>query len=154
MKKLLFTFIALTIGLSAFAGDHEDALKFFYSFVQASNNYSASLPNMYSDDAKITRQVIKPNGQTVNIPFKVEDYRKQMRLSSKLAKLKNYKNHYSNMSVTKVSNGYKIESLRQPGGDKNKLKSAMVVQKQPNGKWLIVEELMQTKEQIFLKYAK
>ena len=35
-----------------------------------------------------------------------------------------------------------------------KLNSIMVVQKQPNGNWLIVEETMQTKEQIFLKYAK
>ena len=25
---------------------------------------------------------------------------------------------------------------------------------QPNGKWVIVEEMMQTKQQIFLKYAK
>ena len=154
MKKFLLTLIVLTFGLSALASDSEDALSFFNSFVQASNNYSASLLNMYSDSAKITRQVVNPNGQTVNIPFSISDYRKQMKISSKLAKLKNYKNHYSKISVTKVGNGYKIESLRQPGGDTNKLKATMVVQKQPNGKWLIVEELMQTKEQIFLKYAK
>ena len=34
-----------------------------------------------------------------------------------------------------------------------KLKTYMIVKKQPSGKWLIVEEMMQTKQQIFLKYA-
>ena len=29
----------------------------------------------------------------------------------------------------------------------------MIVKKQPSGKWLITEELMQTKEQLFLRYA-
>lgn len=154
MKKFLLTLIVLTFGLSALASDSEEALSFFNGYVQAANSYSSSLLNMYSDNAKITRQVIKPNGQTVNVPFSIEDYRKQMKISSKLAKLKNYKNHYSKISVTKVANGYKIESLRQPCTDCFKLKATIVVQKQPSGKWLIVEELMQTKEQIFLKYAK
>jgi len=154
MNKLLLTLIALIIGLNAFASEPDDALKFFNGFVSASNSYSSTLLNMYSDNAKITRQVIKPNGQTVNVPFNIDTYRRQMKISSKLAKLKNYKNHYSHITVTKVSNGYKIESLRQPCTDCNKLKAVMVVQKQPDGKWLIVDELMQTKEQIFLKYAK
>ena len=39
-------------------------------------------------------------------------------------------------------------------GEKYKLKSYMIVQKQPDGKWLIVEEMMQTKVQSFLKYAR
>jgi hypothetical protein len=68
--------------------------------------------------------------------------------------LKKYKNNYSNTNVTKVSNGYRIEALRQPTGESYKLKTAFVVQKQPNGKWLIVEEMMQTKVQSLLKYAK
>ena len=34
-----------------------------------------------------------------------------------------------------------------------KLKTYMIVKKQPNGKWLIVEEMMQTKVQTLLRYA-
>lgn len=154
MKKLLLTFIFLMIGSGVFANEQQEALNFFNSFIKASNSYSASLLNMYSDDAKIIRQVVKPDGKTVNIPFSIEDYRKQMKLSSKIAKLKKYKNDYSNIIVTKTANGYKIDSMRKPSLSDYKLKSSMVVKKQPDGKWLIVEELMQTKEQIFLKYAK
>lgn len=154
MKKILLTLIVLIIGLGVFAGDREEALNFFNSYVSASNNYSSSLLNMYSDNAKIIRQVIKPNGQFVNVYFSIDDYKSQMRLSSKIAKIKNYKNYYSNIDVTKVSNGYKIDAMRKPSLSDYKLKTSMVVQKQPSGKWLIIEELMQTKEQIFLKYAK
>lgn len=154
MKKLLLTLFILILGLQAFAGDREDALNFFKTFVSSSNNYSSSLLSMYSKDAKIIRQVVKPDGELANANFSMADYKKQMILSSKLAKIRKYKNNYSNIDVTKVSNGYKINALRQPSGNSYKLKTSMVVQKQPNGKWLIVEELMQTKEQIFLKYVK
>lgn len=155
MKKFLLTFVIMLVGLNVFAASgQEEALKFFNNYVNASNSYSSSILNMYSDNAKIIRQVIKPNGQTVNVPFNVEDYKRQLKISSKIAKIKNYKNEYSDIHVTKVANGYKIDAMRKPSLSNYKLKSSMVVQKQSDGRWLIVEELMQTKEQIFLKYAK
>lgn len=154
MKKLLLTLFVLLFGLSVFASDQEDALNFFNNYVSASNSYSNTILNMYSDNAKIIRQVIKPNFQLVNVPFSISDYRSQLKLSSKLAKLRKYKNYYSNITITKVPNGYKIEAVRKPSLSNDKLKASIVVQKQPNGKWLIVEETMQTKEQVFLRYAK
>lgn len=154
MKKVLLTIFVLLFGLSVLASDQEDALKFFNSYVSASNSYSPTLLNMYSDNAKIIRQVIKPNSQLINVPFPITDYRAQLKLSSKLAKMRKYKNNYSNITVTKVANGYKIDSIRKPSLSDDKLKASMVVQKQPNGKWLIIEETMQTREQVFLKYAK
>lgn len=154
MKNLLIAFMVMIVGLGAFADDKSDALAFFNSYVQASNSYSSSLLNMYSDNAKIVRQVVKPDGTLVNVPFSVTDYKSQLRLSSKLAKIRHYKNYYSDISVTKVANGYKIDAMRKPSLSDYKLRASMVVQKQSGGNWLIVQETMQTKEQIFLKYAK
>ena len=68
--------------------------------------------------------------------------------------MRNYKNNYTNITALKVGNGYKISALRQPSGEKYKLKTYMIVAKQPSGKWVIVEEMMQTRVQTFLKYAK
>lgn len=154
MKNLVLALTVIFMGLGAFANDRKEALGFFYNYVQASNNYSASMLNMYSDNAKIIRQVIKPDGKLVNVPFSVDAYRSQLRLSSKVAKIKHYKNYYSDISMTKVSDGYRIDAMRKPSLSDYKLKTSMTVQKQSNGSWLIVEELMQTKEQIFLKYAR
>lgn len=154
MKKILLTLIVLMFGLQVSASDREDALQFFNDFVKASNSYNTSLPSMYSDNAKIIRQVIKPDGTLVNVPFKMADYRSQMKLSAKVAKIRNYKNYYSNIVVSKDGSGYRINAVRKPSLSDDKFKTSTVVTKQPSGKWLITEEMMQTREQIFLKYAK
>ena len=156
MKKTLASIIALScITLSALAGDKEDAEKFFNHYVNSANNYSPEIAQMYSPSAKIIRQVVKPDGTTQDVTTNTSTYITQMKLGQAGAKLRNYKNNYTNVVVTDAGNGkYKISSLRQPTGETYKLKTYMIVQKQPNGNWQIIEEMMQTKVQTFLKYTK
>ena len=155
MKKFL-TILTILIGFStvAFADDKQEALDFFNSYVNAANTYSPTVPEMYSPSAKIIRQVIKPDGTTVDVATDTATYIKQMKLGQAGAKLKHYTNKYTEISVTPVAvDSYKVSSLRQPSSEDYKLKTYMIVKKQPNGKWLIVEEMMQTKVQTFLRYA-
>ena len=154
MKKILLTLIALTfVSLSVFADEKQEALNFFNNYVDSANNYSSTVAEMYSPTAKIIRQVVKPDGTTANATTDTATYIKQMKIGQAGAKLRKYKNNYSNISVIPVDGGYKISSLRQPSGEDYKLKTYMIVKKQPNGKWLITEEMMQTKVQTFLRYA-
>lgn len=158
MKKLLSILMIFGLfifsGVKAFADDSQEVLKFFNSYVNAANTYSPTIAGMYSPNAKIIRQVVKPDGQLVNVNTDTATYIKQMKLGQAGAKLRHYKNNYTNVSVTPVGNGaYKISSLRQPSGETYKLKTYMIVKK-VNGKWQITEEMMQTKVQTFLKYAK
>ena len=54
-----------------------------------------------------------------------------MKLGQAGAKLRQYKNNYTNITVTPLENGaFKISSLRQPSGETYKLKTYMVVKKQ------------------------
>lgn len=156
MKKFLLSILTLVIVSSAaFADNASEALLFFQNYVAAANSYSDSVGTMYSPSAKIIRQVVKPDGTTANAYTDTATYLKQMKLGQAGAKLRRYKNLYTNIGVTPISeNKYKISALRQPTGETYKLKTYMIVQKQPNGKWLIVEEMMQTKVQTFLKYVK
>ena len=56
--------------------------------------------------------------------------------------------------MTSLSGGaYKVSALRQPSGETYKLKTYMIVKKQSDGTWKIIEEMMQTKVQMFLKYV-
>lgn len=137
-----------------FADEAQEAMQFFNNYVGAANSYSSEVTSMYAPNAKIIRQVIKPNGDVVDVQTDTNTYIRQLRLGQKTAKFRKYKNTYTNIVSDKVDNGYKISALRQPSGEKYRLKSYMVVQKQPDGNWLIVEEMMQTKVQAFLKYAK
>lgn len=157
MRKFFISFIAgivFLFGAQVFADEQQEAVKFFKTYVEAANNYSPEIIQMYSPDAKIIRQVVKPDGELVDVETDTETYISQMKLGQKGAKLRNYKNHYTDVKAEKVDDGYKISSLRQPAGEKYKLKTYMIVKKQPSGKWLITEEMMQTKVQTFLKYAK
>lgn len=157
MKKLLsiIAIFGFLLGTQAFADDAADAKTFFNSYVNAANTYSTTIPDMYSPSAKIIRQVVKPDGTTQNVETNTSTYITQMKLGQAGAKLKHYTNNYTNITATQLGNGkVKVSSLRQPSGESYKLKTYMIVQKQHNGKWLIVEEMMQTKVQTFLKYAK
>ena len=156
MRKVLFTIIALFV-FSAFvyADDKKDALAAFNSYVNAANTYSNEVTGFYSPSAKIIRQVIKPDGGLVDVRTDTATYVKQMKISQAVAKTRKYKNNYTNVVVTPISPGkVKISSVRHPSLDNDSLKAYMIFQKQPNGRWMIVEEMMQTRQQIFLHYAK
>ena len=155
MKKIILSIMTLLlVSLSVLADDMQEALTFFNDYVKAANTYNPVVTTLYAPNAKIIRQVVKPDGTTVNATTDTATYIKQMKISQSIAKMRSYTNSYSNISVSAVGNGtYKVSSLRQPKGESYKLKTYMILKKQPNGKWIITEELMQTKEQIFLKYA-
>lgn len=156
MKKILLSFfVYMLMVISVFADDKQEALNFFNNYVKAANTYNPVITEMYSPSAKIIRQVVKPDGTTQDVNTDTATYIKQMKLGQAGAKLKHYTNSYTNITATPISNGkVKVSSLRQPSGETYKLKTYMILQKQPNGKWLIVEEMMQTKVQTLLKYAK
>lgn len=158
MKSFIRIFISVWLIMIncalVLADDSIEAVKFFKKYVTAANSYDSAILDMYSPNARIIRQVIKPDGELVNIETDTKTYLKQLKIGETTAKLRKYKNSYTNIKSQKVQNGYKISSMRQPSGEKYRLMTYMIVQKQPNGEWKIVEELMQTKVQTFLKYAR
>ena len=156
MKKLFLLLLIYTIiTVSAYADNKKEAVNFFNNYINAANTYSNTVTDMYSPTAKIIRQVVKPDGTTVDVLTDTSTYVKQMKIAQAGAKLRQYKNNYSNITVTQISpTKFKISALRQPTGETYKLKTYQIVEKQQNGKWIIVEEMMQTKQQIFLRYAK
>lgn len=155
MKKILLSLVTLIFAASVtFADDKQEALKFFNNYVNAANTYSETITDMYSPNAKIIREVVKPDGTLVDVGTDTATYMRQLRLNRSVAKVRKYTNDYRKIVVVPVSNGYKISAERQPKGETYWLKIYQIIQKQPDGKWKIVEEMMQTKEQIFLMYAK
>ena len=154
MKKIilgLFTFLVVTG--SVFAATTTDARNFFNRYVEGANSYNPVITTMYAPDAKIIRQVVKPDGTIVTRQTNTARYISEMRKGQVVAKVRHYKNYYTNVRVIQTgTDTYKISSLRQPSGESYKLKAYMVVRKQPSGKWLITEEMMQTKVQSFLRH--
>ena len=151
IKNVVASFIVMVVvaGVAFASSTSAEALNFFNSYVKAANSYQPVIASMYAPNAKIIRVVLKKDGTTVTRSTDTQRYISEMRKGQAIAKLRNYKNYYSNISVVQTGEDtYKVSSLRQPSGETYKLKAYMVVQKQPNGNWLIIEEMMQTKVQI------
>ena len=153
MKKIIFSIIlCLALVSSALASSTpSEAIAFFNKYVNGANTYSPEIVTMYSPSAKIIREIIRPDGSIVTRVTNTDRYISEMRKGQAVAKLRKYKNYYSNINATQVGiDTYKVSSLRQPSGETYKLKAYMVVQKQANGNWLIIEEMMQTKVQMLI----
>ena len=154
MKRLILSiFVLFLTTLQVNAMTENNARAFFNNYVTKANSYSNEISKMYAPNAVIIRQVVKPNGQLVNAYTNTATYLKQMKISEGVAKARNYKNKYTNITVTKVSKGYKVSAIRHPSMDNDSLKMYQIIAP-VNGKPMIVEEMMQTRQQIFLKYAK
>ena len=151
MKILLISAILFLCGLYCFADEVEDVETFFYDYVSAANNYSCDYFDYYSSNPKIIRVVEKPDGtqKTVCVPF--ERYKSEARKSSKLMKLRQYKNRYLNVKIFPYGNDYKIIAMRMPSTSDYKVPAHFIIGKDENGNWKIKEESMNTKVQRFLR---
>ncbi|MBQ8887105.1 MAG: hypothetical protein IJY61_05320 [Candidatus Gastranaerophilales bacterium] len=152
MKILLYVFILfLCINMRSFADEIRDIQCFFNEYVSAANNYSCDYFDYYTNNAKIIRVVEKPDGteQAVNIPL--ERYKSEAKKTSKLAKLRKYKNKYFNVRIFPHGEDYKIVAMRMPSTSDYKIPAYFIVGKDCNGNWKIKEESMNTRVQKFLK---
>ena len=157
MKKFmafLLTFIISGAMLCAQAATPEQVLAFFNKYIDAANSYSETITDFYAPDAKIIRVVMKPDGTTASVVANTKQYFNQMRLGANLAKFNKYKNYYTERKITKQGNDYKITCLRKPSTSDYKIPAHFVIGPDAKGNLKIKEEMMYTKQQRFLKYAK
>lgn len=158
MTKKLMIVLSLLIFTGCFfaanAATPEEVLAFFNNYVNAANTYSDTVPSFYAPNAKIIRVVMKPDGTTATVTADTKQYFNQMRIGVNGAKITKYKNYYTNRKITKQGNDYKITCLRQPSTSDYKIPAHFVIGPDASGKLKIKEEMMYTKVQRFLKYAK
>jgi len=150
MKKYMVS-IFLAVGLCACADEISDVESFFNSYVAAANSYDCGYFNYYTEDAKIIRVVEKDNGTTQSVQIPIERYKCEAQKSTKLMKLRRYKNYYFNVKILPYGKDYKIVALRMPSTSDYKIPAHFIVGKDSAGKWKIKEESMNTRVQAFLK---
>lgn len=154
MKKFcVFLFFCLFSSFSVYADEIQDVQCFFNEFINAANSYSNNYFDYYSDDAKIIRVVEKEDGSEESVYIPLERYKLEARKTSKLARLRKYKNKYFNINIFPQGENYKITAMRMPSTSDYKVPAYFIVGKDNNGNWKIKEESMNTKVQKFLYKA-
>ena len=153
----IFKFVLPIIGIiltfsDVYAQTPQDGIAFFNQYKNFANSYNDKILDMYSPNAKIIREVIKPSGEAEQVIVPAERYFKELKIGQKTAKLRKYRNSYKNVIAQKVQNGIKVSAERQPSRESYWLKMYQIYTPTDSG-LKITEEMMQTKEQIFLRYA-
>ncbi len=151
MKKILLFFILLIFACGiCYASEMQEVQSFFNRYTDAANNYDKDFFNYYINNAKIVRIVEKSDGttETVNIPL--ERYKSEVKKSTKLMKMRKYKNFYSDIKIFPKGKDYKISALRSPSIGDYKGSAHFIIGKDNNGEWKIKEESMNTPVQAFL----
>ncbi len=149
--KIILPIIGMILTFSdVYAYTTKDGMNFFYQYQNYANSYDEKLLDLYSPDANIIREVVKPTGETVSVKVPAKRFFKELKIGQKTAKIRKYKNRYKNIIVQEVPNGIKISAERQPIQETYWLKMYQIVTPTSDGP-KITEEMMQTKVQTFLK---
>lgn len=154
MKNLKFVVPIIGIILTfsdVYAQTPQEGMAFFNQYQNFANSYSDKILDMYSPNAKIIREVIKPSGEAEQVVVPAERYFKELKIGQKTAKLRKYKNSYKNIIAQKVPNGIKVTAERQPSKESYWLKMYQIYTPTDSG-LKITEEMMQTKVQSFLRH--
>ncbi len=152
----IFKFVVPIIGIiltfsDVYAQTPQEGMEFFNQYQNFANSYSDKILDMYSPNAKIIREVIKPSGEAEQVVVPAERYFKELKIGQKTAKLRKYKNSYKNIIAQKVPNGIKVSAERQPSKESYWLKMYQIYTPTDSG-LKITEEMMQTKVQSFLRH--
>ena len=146
----MLIFIITITNVTCIANEQAEVQKFFNEYVNAANSYNTDYFKYYSENAKIIRVVEKPDGSIEKINIPLSRYKSEAKKSTIIAKIRNYKNKYFNIKISKQGNDYKISAQRQPSTSDYKIPAHFVIGKDDNGNWKIKEESMNTKVQRFL----
>ena len=152
----IFKFVLPIIGIiltfsDVYAHTPQDGIAFFNQYQNFANSYNDKILDMYSPNAKIIREVIKPSGEAEQVIVPAERYFKELKIGQKTAKLRKYRNSYKNVIAQKVRNGIKVSAERQPSRESYWLKMYQIYTPTDSG-LKITEEMMQTKVQSFLRH--
>ncbi len=150
--KFVFPIIGIILTFSdVYAQTPQDGIAFFNQYQNFANSYNDKILDMYSPNAKIIREVIKPSGEAEQVIVPAERYFKELKIGQKTAKLRKYRNSYKNVIAQKVQNGIKVSAERQPSRESYWLKMYQIYTPTDSG-LKITEEMMQTKVQSFLRH--
>lgn len=152
----IFKFVLPIIGIiltfsDVYAQTPQEGMAFFNQYQSFANSYNDKILDMYSPNAKIIREVIKPSGEAEQVVVPAKRYFKELKIGQKTAKLRKYKNSYKNVIAQKVPNGIKVSAERQPSKESYWLKMYQIYTPTDSG-LKITEEMMQTKVQSFLRH--
>jgi hypothetical protein len=153
LKKIYYAVIVLVLisfTSPAFAiskAEKKEARKFFDNYVTMSNNYDASVAELYSDTAKIHATSRSPEGKVSSVQFPAEKWKEIIVKAMPLAEKRGDISKYKRIKISEKDGKIKIKanrySLLKCFTDKGYY---MVIARDENNEFQIIEEYVETQQ--------
>lgn len=121
---------------------------FFTQYVQLGNEFNPALADLYSTQALIRSYRVYPQGIERHMEVTGAQWKQFLVKVLPLAQAQNDKSTFSNIDITQISDGFKIQadrySIRKCYVDTGYF---MIVKPTSNGRLLIIEEYLETQPQ-------
>lgn len=142
---LLISMILLPAFDAASGAPLDDAKKLFERYIDSERTFDPAVADMYSDDAKIQNTRTYPDGSTRVSTMPAPTYRQLIRQAMSLAKERGDTNTYSEVKYTTEGDRIRITANRFSNLKKYSSPVSLLVGATPEGKWLIYEELSESR---------
>ena len=146
LPTILFVLSLITSAPAAIASETPE--DFFTRYVQLGNEFSPSLADLYSNQALIRSYRVYPHGTERHMEVTGAQWKQVLVKVLPLAKAQNDKSTFSNIDISQISDGFKIQadrySIRKCYVDTGYF---MILKPTFNGRLQIVEEYLETQPQ-------
>ena len=148
MKPTKKITLLLGVLMSQLAFAAESPRELFARYIQLSDSFDVALAQLYADDAKILIHRTYPGGLERKMALSGMQWKQLIVHAMPLAKAQNDKSTFSNISVSRYENGYKIQADRYSNRKcYTDTGYYMVVMPDPFGRLRIIEEYSETQPQ-------
>lgn len=147
MRSLRILLMVLLIPLSNIMGStpEEEARKLFDRYADSEHTFDPSVAELFADDAKIQNKRTYPGGAIRVLTFTAPKYKELIRAAMPLAKARGDTNAYSEIKYLAEGEKIRITATRFSNLKKYSSPISLLVGASPDGKWLIYEELSESK---------
>lgn len=144
--KLILKVTLITFAVCLLPAQANDQVKaFFQEYVALNEGFDPAVADLYDDNARILAYRVYPHGLERALEMSGVDWKQLLVKLMPLAKAQNDKSTFSNLSISPVSEGFKIKadrySVRKCYTDTGYF---MVVRPAQDGRFLIIKEYMET----------
>lgn len=144
--------VAVLAGLApvciAWAQDtHIDAARqFFAQYSAMENAHDPKLADLYADEAYIRNRRSMPMGDPQVVTISAAKYKTLLHQSISIARARGDRNTYANVTYTPEGSFVRIDAVRISEPRKKTSPISLLVGPSPGGKWLIYEELSESRQ--------
>lgn len=121
------------------------AKELFAAYDRLEHEFDPAIADLYADDAVIRNKRVYPTGEVREMTIPASKYKELLRTATPLAKARGDVSTYSNVTYTPEADGVRIKADRYSELKKYHSPLSLLVKPSASGKWLIYEELSESR---------